>query len=177
MALPAAAQGREPRGQASWRKRRGRGASRALGPARRAPRPQPEGSASLSRARVLGSGPRRRRWREGFVAVGGTGSGGTVSFRAATVGRPLSALPGNADQRGASGDVRCGAVRCAWHAWLCCSGPRAARLAAPRSVPGAEHQRAALQVSGRQGDEDPGARPPRLAWKRLGLGSGWPLIG
>lgn len=88
------------------------------------------------------------------MAVGGTGSWGTVSFRAATVSRPLSALPGDADQRGASGDVRCGAVqcgavRCAWHAWLCVSGPRAARLAAPRSTPGAEHQRATLQVSGR----------------------------
>lgn len=45
--------------------------------------------------------------------------------------------------------------------------PRAARLAATRRAPGAEHQREALQVSGRQGDEDPGARPPRLAWKRL----------
>lgn len=104
---------------ASWRRRWGRGASRALGPARRAPRPQPEGPASPSRARVLGSGPRRRRWREGFVAVEGTGSWGTVPFRAATVGKPPSALPVDADQRGASGDVRCSAVWCLWHAWLC----------------------------------------------------------
>lgn len=61
----------------------------------------------------------------------------------------------------------CGAVRPArpalrlrspgLHGWPC-----------PVASPGAGHQPAALQVSGRPGDEDPGARPPRLAWKRLG---------
>lgn len=136
MAQPSAAQGREPVGQASERRRWGRGASRALGPARRAPRPQPEDPASLSRARVLGSGPRRRRWREGFVAVGGTGSWGTVPFREATVCKPPSALPGDIDQRGASGDVRCSAVRCAWHAWLCGSGARGCAVGPARQRPG-----------------------------------------
>lgn len=61
------------------------------------------------------------------------------------------------------------AVRCAPYAQLLrLRSPGLLRLAAPRSAPGAEHQPVALQVSGRQGDEDQGARPPPLAWKPLG---------
>lgn len=53
-----------------------RGSSRALGRARsrRHGLRSPEGPASLSRAKVLRSGPRKRRWREELVAVGRTGS-------------------------------------------------------------------------------------------------------
>lgn len=61
------------------------------------------------------------------------------------------------------------AVRCVPHAQLCGSGAPGCTVGrGPVASPGAGHQPAALQVSGRQGDEDPGARPPRLAWKRLG---------
>lgn len=101
------------------------------------------------------------------MSVGGTGSWGTVPFRAATVVRPPSALPGDADQ--GARVATCCALRFGVPGTpgFAAQEPRAARLAAPRSDPGAEHQRTALQVSGRQGDEASGARPPRLAWKRL----------
>lgn len=81
------------------------------------------------------------------------------------MGRPPSALPADAGQRGASGDVQRGAPGTpSFEA----QEPGAARLTAPSSAPGAEHQPAALQVSGRQGDKDLGARRSRLAWKPLG---------
>lgn len=132
----------------------------------RAPRRSPEpGFSGAGRAGDVGG---RGSWLLGKPAPGEQ----SLSGRPPWAGRcPPSLVTPTRGARVAT----CGAVRCAWHAWLCGSGPRAVRLAAPRSVRGTEHQRAALQVSGRQGDEDPGARPPRLAWKRLG--SGWPLIG
>lgn len=82
------------------------------------------------------------------MAVGGTGSWGSVPSTVVTVDRLPSARPGDADQRGASGDVPCGAPRTPSFA---AQEPRVARLAVPCSVPGGR-----ASAGGAAGERSPG---------------------